>query len=162
MVYSHKTCELAALEVENVMNIDILIVVSSITVSKDCCLLLWYFQPKELLSTCCTFVAQWCKRKKINESGNRLITIMQICNAGFTTQTSTSVDSDSVNNDCVNRQMKVSSALLWVCVLTQPTDTVTVPQASLCSIKYKSHSEPCYKVYVSLGFWGCYYRTLRN
>lgn len=40
MVYSHKTRELADLEVENVMNIDILIVVSSITVSKDCCLLL--------------------------------------------------------------------------------------------------------------------------
>lgn len=40
MVYSHKTRELADLEVENVMNIDILIVVSSITVSKDCYLLL--------------------------------------------------------------------------------------------------------------------------
>lgn len=89
MVYSHRTRELADLEVENVMNIDILIVVSSITVSKDCCLLLWYFQPTELLSTCRTFVTQWCKKKRINESGNRLITIMQICNAGFIAQTST-------------------------------------------------------------------------
>ena len=41
MVYSYKTRELADLEVKNVMNIHILIVVNSTTVSKDCCLLLW-------------------------------------------------------------------------------------------------------------------------
>ena len=60
MVYSHKTHALVKLEMENVLNIGILIptVINSITVSKECCLLLWYFQPTKLISTCCTFVTQ--------------------------------------------------------------------------------------------------------
>ena len=39
MVHPHKTCVLVDLEAENVMKVDILIVLNSITVSKECCLL---------------------------------------------------------------------------------------------------------------------------
>ena len=60
MVYSHKTHALVKLEVENVLDLGILIliIINSITVSEECCLLLWYFQPTKLISMCCTFVTQ--------------------------------------------------------------------------------------------------------
>lgn len=60
MVYSHKTHALVKLEMEDVWNMGILIliVVNSVTVSKECRLLLWYFQPTKLICTCCTFVTQ--------------------------------------------------------------------------------------------------------